>query len=58
MTEEQINSIELENSIDPPFGQAKIEEIYEPRKKQMKLDLRPVDRLGIYQTPLSTEDKK
>lgn len=58
VTEEQINSIEVENSIGPPFGQAKTEEIYEPQKKQMNLDLKPVDRLGVYQTPLSADDKK
>ncbi|MBK9037840.1 MAG: hypothetical protein IPL83_01565 [Bdellovibrionales bacterium] len=58
VTEEQIDLIELENSVDQAFGQAKVGEIHEPSKKQMNLDLRPLDRIGIYQTPLSTDDKK
>lgn len=58
LTEEQINSIELENPMDAFSGQAKIEKIYEPTKKQINLDLRPADRLGTHQTLLSIDDKK
>lgn len=52
LTEKQIDLIELENSVDQAFGQAKEKETHEPRKNQIILDLRPADRLGIYQTPL------
>lgn len=58
LAEEQINSIELENSMDTPSGQEKIEKIYEPTNKQLNLDLRPADRLGTHQTLLSIDDKK